>query len=173
MFGLKLHWYQLKALSSWLRDNVDDFQNSSSLEILNSLFPSSQFIYIYRKDTLRQAISLSIAIQTKEWARVAGSGEVSSKAKNLRFNPAQIRGCRNKTEKSNRNWQAFFEANALDFYSIAYEDFVNSYEETVKEVYGFLGVEYSHGTITIPTEKQATSINDRWLFYYKTVPQPL
>lgn len=173
VFGIKLHWYQLKALSAWLRDHVDDFRDSSPLETLNSLFPSSQFIYIYRKDTLKQAISLSIAMQTKEWARAVGSGESSNKPKNLRFNPAQIRGCRNKTEKSNKNWQAFFEANSLDFYSIAYEDFVVSYEETIKEVYSFLGVKYSHGTITIPTEKQANGINDRWLFYYKTVPQPL
>lgn len=67
VFGIKIHWNHLQIFLEMCRKNHPELREKDDLQVIKSVFPEPQFIYIRREDTLRQAISTEIAQQTQIW----------------------------------------------------------------------------------------------------------
>lgn len=177
VFAMKIHWHHFKELLLLARNTINSLKDKTDIEITQFLFPNPAFIYISRQDLLRQAISTCIAFQTDIWGlnkkdrqREKMSAEQQKK---LRFDPLSIYRYKVGLRMANNAWERFFEKNGLPYHALVYEDLVTSYERTIQGIYEFLGIEFNHPTLAIPTQKQANSINERWVRYYSLIPEDL
>lgn len=172
VFGVKIHLDHFRDLLLLTRENIDEFKNKSDLEITEMLFPNPSFIYISRQDILRQAISTSLAFQTNIWGvNRKKEGKLHRKKIKPRFDPLNIYRYKVGLKMANRAWEKFFDKNSLPFKRVIYEDFVNSYESTIQDIYSFLEIEFKHNNFSVPTKKQANEINERWVKYYSLIPE--
>lgn len=149
-FGFKAHRGQFK----WLIDNCD----------LGQCFPSLKYVYVFRADTIAQAVSESKAVQTRQW--MGGQAKVGEPE----YNEAHIDYCVRTIRKANRYWLGFFEGKSIEPLRIRYEDFVGDKERELRRLLKFLGVSDSRVGQAVqetPFRKQADSVNEYWIERYK------
>jgi trehalose 2-sulfotransferase len=179
IFGIKMHWWQLFDFLKLARQ-ISIFANKRDVEILNSIFPNLKFIYIWRRDMSKQAISTVIALQTKQWVNpTENQGEreeiLSTTDNNVRFQPLNIYKWEQSFEDQNRRWRNFFQDNALPYYEIVYEDFIPSFDRKMEEVIDYLEVDRSllSDKFEMAIKKQGNDINKQFLQRYQAIPKPL
>jgi LPS sulfotransferase NodH len=108
-------------------------------ELLTEVFPNLHYIWITRRNKVRQAVSLSKAIQTRVWeARINRSKEPLAEPK-YRFEGIDLITQRIVIYEA--QWQDFFTRNGIKTFNIIYEDFVDTYEETALQILKYIGVE--------------------------------
>lgn len=129
----------------------------SQTGILGGVFANPKFIYVRRNDILGQAISFSIADQTKSWT----SKQAPRTAPNFdrRDICKRIAGL----AAANAKWEEFFGLNGLSPYRVIYEDLVEQPQPTIAGIAAWLGVESNQCPITGSTlKRQANDINLEW-----------
>jgi|GEM_PF-4925263 len=172
-FGIKLHWHHFRHVLRSMRKKFSEFSDKSDFEIIKVLFPHPYFIYLWRRDTLKQAISTELAFQSNVWIKKDGETTPAIASK-LRFKPLNIYRYKQGLDQCNQKWRRFFERNSIKFYEIVYEDFVNSFERVIAETVDFLDFEFDETTtIQLPTQKQSNTINEKWYRYYRYIPEAL
>lgn len=119
VFGLKMHWGQLQNVLNICRKD-SSFSDKNDLEILRSLFPNNpKFIFIWRENLLKQAISTEIANQTKIWGIDTDSAsstrkrDDSTQLTHLQFKPMQIYRHKQAAKTNNTQWKQFFSTYAI------------------------------------------------------------
>ncbi|MEM9161529.1 MAG: Stf0 family sulfotransferase [Cyanobacteria bacterium P01_F01_bin.4] len=177
VFGLKMHWWQLFDFLRLARQSPR-FEHQSDLDILNSLFPDLSFIYLQRRDIVAQAVSAAIASQTGQWEKFKHSsskGTKPVKAKPLKFQPWRIYEWHQALKAHNQFWQDFFIENHLEHHDIVYEDLVEAFPQEITSVTDYIGIHDSKllEGIEIPTQRQFTPTNQRFINYYTRMPKPL
>ena len=104
VFGSKIGWHQLYFLVR--------------MGIMQQVFPDARYIFIRRRDLLGQAVSGSIAFQTRRFRHNhAGNGKEAEY--NFKAIMDQIRSI----VISNSAFQQYFAVSGTPFYEIIYEDF--------------------------------------------------
>lgn len=147
-YGCKVHW-----------DQMERMQKPS----LHDLFPDFRCVYLTRRDVVRQAISLTRMRQTRQW-----SADVRSR-KSAQYCFNAILDAHAMIVRHQAEWEGYFEDHAIQPYRIVYEDFVATYEETLKSTLNFLGVPNAHSVAIAPPplKKQADSMTEEWLDRYR------
>ena len=171
VFGTKMHWEQFEVFINLAQKSLE-FQNQNDLNIIHTLFPNPIFIFIRRRNTVKQAISRAIAMQTNIWGIKRNHDKPQHRGK-LIFNPLQIYKHKKNIENANDEWRNFFERHSLDFIEIIYEELIDSFEKTIKEVVAFIGINSStiSSEIHMMRQKQGNDINERWYKYYERIPE--
>jgi trehalose 2-sulfotransferase len=80
-----------------------------------------RFVWIHRRDTTRQAVSLWKALQTEQWRRDSDEGVA---AKGLRFSFTAVSHLKLRIDEHNAAWQGFFDGCGVDPLEVVYEDLV-------------------------------------------------
>jgi trehalose 2-sulfotransferase len=145
VFALKLLFGQLAELEG--RD-------------LRTILPHPRFVYITRRDQVRQAVSFARATQTGQWA-----SDHPAPASPPVFDRAQVREMLTWVQRDERSWEAFFEHHAISPLRILYEDLVGSVEQTVLAVMHYAGVELPPGFRLKPPTlgQQADELSEEWV----------
>jgi LPS sulfotransferase NodH len=145
VFALKLLYGQLAELDG--RD-------------LRGILPSPRFVYVTRRDQVRQAVSFARATQTEQWA-----SDHPAPADPPVFDRAQIRDMLEWVKQDERLWEAFFEHHAISPLRVAYEDFAGSVEQTVLAILQHAGIDLPPGfRLEPPTlEQQADDLSEEWV----------
>lgn len=110
----------------------------SAMERVAPVFPRPTFIFLRRKDEVRQAISLAVAAETRRWRLFSrGSDAIPSTRPAIDFDQivrllANIQNC-------NAHWRNFFRANELRPLEVLYEDIDRDYNGTVEALLAQLG----------------------------------
>lgn len=141
IFGLKVHYCQIEQFG---------------LQELPSYFPKAKYIWLYRKNKLRQAISLWKAICTQKW----NSDEVD-KAYPC-YDYSQICNLIVKMTREIECWEQFFVRHHIKPLEVAYEDLDKDYLNTISGILNFLEIE---GKL-IPSpllEKQSDVVSEFWV----------
>lgn len=142
IFGLKTHYHQIAGFPS-LPKRFPEF------------FPDSKYIWLSRRNLLRQAISYCRALQTSAWTHYIAS------AVQPIYDHEQICTCVIYFAKEIENWERFFASHRITPLHIVYEDLALDYYGTIKRVLDFLE---QTGEIPPPSlEKQADEITERWV----------
>jgi trehalose 2-sulfotransferase len=125
-----------------------------------------------RRNKVRQAVSWWKAIKTEEWHRNKGEdpcaedieGEYLFEAIDHLLIEASIRECA---------IQEFLDAGRIIPFTIAYEDFVTDYENTVMQIIDFLEIPYDGSPQISPPffEKLADEISEIWVQRYRQEKQ--
>jgi LPS sulfotransferase NodH len=156
IFGLKAHYPQLEqAIGN--RDPAE-------------LFPSLRFVYINRRDHLKQAISYARALQTGRWA---SDHEVQSDG-GQEFKPDQIRRLLAQIGDHEECWERFFARQGAEPFRVSYEELVEVPAAVVQEIMRFIGVELpDEFVLPMPTlERQADDLSEDWVRRFRSLDHP-
>jgi LPS sulfotransferase NodH len=109
-----------------------------TMTVLSELFPNPIFVLLTRRDHMRQAVSLSIAAQSRHWRWFAGTPKRKSvQEPNYQFN--HIMRYVAEIQRNNRHWNKFFDANGIIPFRIVYEDLASDYGGTLARTFAYLG----------------------------------
>src|SRR5918995_1670155 len=106
VLGTKIMW-------AYLRDFVRLARRTTAPDVLPCEVPASvlpnlrRFVWMRRRDTTRQAVSLWKALQTQQWRRDPGGGVGGQ---GLRFNFFAINHLKLRIDEHNAAWQDFFQS---------------------------------------------------------------
>jgi LPS sulfotransferase NodH len=165
VFAAKFHWGQLSHLVGQLagRENADP---SSEIERINAAFPNPRWVYLFRQDKSRQAVSLRRAVKSDVWWRLDDSVE-----RNVPYDEgdlAETRKLESALTEHEASWQAFFQSSAIEPLVIDYEDLTRQYERTLRWLLGALGLPVPRAVPAPRLRKQSGVDTERWLSAYLT-----
>jgi LPS sulfotransferase NodH len=146
VFGAKVmmpefYPYFLKHLRATRPDRARDLTDA---QLLAEVFPNLRYIWVTRRDKVRQAVSLTKAIQTDVWERrIHAKGRQPVAQAEYRYEGLNLLTQRILIYEA--MWQDYFARNGIKVRTVVYEDFVETYEETTLELLRYIGVDVPAG----------------------------
>jgi trehalose 2-sulfotransferase len=164
VFGTKIMWAYFRDFTRLARR--DGRQNVAPRDIPSAVFPNLRsFIWIRRRDTVRQAISLWKALQTWEWRQDEDTGMQKPK---LRFCYPAVDHLKLRIDEHNAGWKKYFLKYGIRPIEIVYEDFVNDHSAATLRLLDRIGVPAPKDfNIAAPKMKrQSDSLSEEWIREY-------
>jgi LPS sulfotransferase NodH len=165
VFGTKMMWGYFGRFGKQIR-HLPGNRYRTTHEALNTVFPALSYIWIRRRDKVRQAVSHAKARQTNVWAV---TDELAPETiEKLVFSFRQIDFMVRELEAHDAAWQRYFAIHAIRPYSVFYEDFVEHYEETALNIMHYLHVPMPEQVHFMPRrlQKQADTQSEEWVQRY-------
>jgi LPS sulfotransferase NodH len=169
IFGIKLHYYQFVDLQM----RMTTAGKSDELPIakfMPTVFPNIQYLWLTRRDKARQAISFYRAWKTGVWwvpDRARPTRE-ARKAVDVDFDLSTIMTLEKILHQNDRGWQSYFSENGIEPFTLFYEDFVESYAESIRATLKWLNISEAE---TVPIHgprlrRQSDAQTEEWLVEY-------
>jgi trehalose 2-sulfotransferase len=158
---MRVYW---QNAIKFLRESTN-LGECSEHELLNQCFPNLQYIWITRRDKVRQAISWMKFLQGTAWY---WEDEKPQEIENLEFKPDMIREFILQTASHETAWQEYFRKNQIQPYIVVYEDFVVEYETKTKEILEHLGIPHPEEILfgERHLKQQADQLTEEWVQKY-------
>lgn len=158
IFGAKVHWSQFAAVAG-LFDAGDP---GALLRILREELPRLRFVWLTRRDKLRQAISYYRAIHTGVWW--CFDDDVSrSEPPPPQFDIDTIDRLERQLVRHETRWQAFFEHFDIEPFLVLSEDLAAHPREVVLEIARALELPIDTQSIGMPAlRRQSDELSDEW-----------
>jgi LPS sulfotransferase NodH len=167
VFGSKMSLDQLDSVRQMVQSTVDG-GDLSAAQALETFLPGVRYIFITRRNKVRQAVSIWKLIQEKVPFQVGEqSGQRSVKT---HYNFSVIDRATQEVMLNEASWDDFFEQAGIAPLTIVYEDLVEDIEGTVRRVLDFLHVD-APDQLKLPPprlQKQANSLSEMWVRRYMT-----
>ena len=163
VFGLRLMWESLDALSARLGDLFPDTE--SDCERLATAFSTPRYLHLVREDKVAQAISHLKAEALGLWhAHPDGSErERLSAEQPLRYNRTEISQMVARHEADDASWGQWFESQNINPMRITYESLAQNPVSVVADVLQALGAEPHYAIGLKPrTARLADARSKRW-----------
>ena len=161
VFGFKLmSWYLDDFLSRLRATRAFGDAGTGDLKLLRNAFPRLQFVHVFRRHKLRQALSKARAVQTGLWKVQKGK----TIQREPQFDAELIEQCLKEGERQESIWQCFFQQIGIDPFRVEYEKLCQDYEGTIRAVLDFLRISLPRRTQIGPpvTVRQADDISRAW-----------
>jgi LPS sulfotransferase NodH len=148
-FSVKLFWvdvmHLLQELDAPLFDRIghvdalaiDDDTHRNIFRLLSKLLPNPVFIFLTRQDGLAQAVSLSIAAQSRTWRWIPGKQNRDASI-TPKFDFGQLVRCLATIQNCDRHWRNFFNANGITPLQTTYEDLAANSAEQLRAILVYL-----------------------------------
>lgn len=165
IFGAKVTWRHFGAFVAKSRD-IEGCRALPRAVLASALLPDLRYVWLTRRDKLRQAISFSKALQTGVWSV---TGPDIADRPDPQYDPGSITGLLQRIKDDEMRTRTYFSDNGIEPFTVVYEDFVSRYESTCSELLKYLGVE-PPGELRLPIPtltKQRDSQNEEWIRRYQ------
>ena len=151
---------KMRALSQFSGRNLKPH------EIFAELFPNIHYIWITRRDKLRQAISFEKAAQTGIWARPRK--DPLQLEKPLEYRSDAITAHLESIVLDEALWNEFFEDAGVTPHVVVYEHLAKQYEDTARGVLAYLGVPEPEPLLTKPRymRRQSDALSEEWYWRF-------
>ena len=171
IFGMKCMGYQFETMAAKLAV-VEGCSGLPLKEIVPKAFPNVRYIWLRRKDLVRQAISYYRAVQTNVWWKIdglAGHPKVPANPPQPVYDPTAIELHERMLEEKDRNWQRYFKECGQEPLTLYYEDLAGHYEQNVIRALEYLGLHYTKDINIAPArlKKQANAVSEEWVERYR------
>lgn len=170
VFGLDLKWNYF----GYVLRNLQEMPEYSSMEtpqLLDSVFANPKYIWLTRRDKVRQAVSWAKAAQTGIYH--IRSGETVTPKQEPEFDFTFIDNLRRLVDEGETGWREFFAECRVEPLHIVYEDFVDAYESTVSRVLDYLNIpcpeDISHGERKLL--RTTDQVNEEWVKRYLEIKE--
>jgi LPS sulfotransferase NodH len=150
-FGFKVTWEQVHALTSTLRLEGD----RSVGRDLRSVFPDLAFVYIERRDKVRQAVSAWRAETSGTWHWPIGSDVERGRPE---YDFEQIRFHLQKAVGEDWLWSFHFQELGIRPTTVRYEDYVSDREHQLARIAKSVGWDGS----AVPLDERLRVMRDDW-----------
>lgn len=164
-FGVKIMWENLEDMRRFYI-SIPEWSNFNAPEVLENIFPNAKYIYISRRDKVRQAVSMVKAIKTGYFtSRQEDEAKEKGEYKTAKeYDHETVFQQYKRLLKEDELWQNYFKQINVSPYRVIYEEFVDNYEKTIRNVLEFIDVE-GWNAIEIGEKalrKQADEENEKW-----------
>jgi trehalose 2-sulfotransferase len=158
---MRLYW---RNVIEFLRE-ATNLRKCSESELLNQCFPNLRYVWITRRDKVRQGISWMKFLQGAAWY---WKDQKPQTIQTLEFKPEVIREFIIQTVTHETAWQEYFRKNQIQPYVVVYEDFVAAYESTARKIIEYLGIPHPEEIIfgERHMKKQADKLTEEWVQKY-------
>ena len=165
VFGVKFFWDHLERFYQQASkfDEVKDL-GLDIKEMLEVFFGSPYYVFLRRRDILKQAVSLARAIQSNHFQTIDDTPDTGSEGK-VNYDANLTSQILMRILSEALLWKHFFNQFEIHPYQIWYEDLVSNREKSILGVLSYLGV----GARNIPeprTKKLSTQTNNDWYNHY-------
>jgi LPS sulfotransferase NodH len=143
------------------------FEAKAADDALRSVFPNLHYIWIRRDDKLCQAISMWKAKQTNIYASwQEGKREVAGEPV---FDFDEITKQKERFEREDREWEAFFARNRIVPIKVSYEALAQDHQGDAARIIGELGIKRPARLAVqeLSCKKQADAVNEQWRLRYQ------
>ena len=171
VFGAKMMWgYFGDFLSQMFATDVGDPNLSN--ERIQAFFPNLRYIWVRRKDSLLQAISLWKAIQTQCWRMDAGDGR-DRKACNASFSYEAISYLQQALVEEDACWEGYFRRIGVIPIVVRYEELSANPTKVASSVLSQLGLPVEGEGIysTMKRQRDGTSLFWKRMFLEAEIQQ--
>jgi LPS sulfotransferase NodH len=164
IFASKLMWRQLPELHA-LATALPEYAGMQMEALLPTLFGDPEYVWVSRRDKVRQAVSMWRALQTRSWR---AGGSVGKNPAELHYRFEGIDHLVRALEAEDRGWRGFFARHEIDALRISYEDDLErDRERTVRSVLDRIGVTAPPGWHPAePMPRQADALSEEWVAAY-------
>src|SRR4051794_20983166 len=163
VFGAKLMWGHLDDFTNF-DHRLPAYQGLPLDQLLPAVFPSPRYVWVTRKDKVRQAVSLWKAIQTEAWR-----GDANPADHEPRYHDAALDHLVKMLADHDTHWEAFFARAGIDPLVITYEDDLSEGPEAATRRV------LRHLDLPVPPDwsapkhmsRQADERTERWVAQYR------
>jgi len=166
IFGSKLMWDQLAETCKQFARLIS-LDEAGPANVLAAAFSNLHYVWLTRRDKVRQGTSYYRAMETKMWrsADVSKVGRVEPA-----FNFEAIQSLVQLCTWEDQAWQDYFRQNAIEPCTVVYEDLLESPAAVVRRVLSYLAVRppdplFREGAWRHQRQSDATS--EEWVEWYK------
>ena len=165
VFGTKVMWNYFHTMLNSLRE-LPEYKDLDPPQLMASLFPNVHYIWIVRRDKVRQAVSWARAGQTDVYA--VHKGETPIPKREPTFDFEFVDQLHNLVLVGEAGWQNFFESCGVKPFKVEYEELVEAYEPTALRILDYLNVPYPGNLVfgERKLQKQADALNEAWVKKY-------
>jgi trehalose 2-sulfotransferase len=159
VFAAKLMWGYLGDTVSRLR-RLEGVDGAEPAQVLAAAFARPRYVFVVRRDKLRQAISLWRAVQSSSWRAEDDRGGDPEPV----FSVHAIAHLRDQLASQEAAWSGFFAWATIAPLTLVYEDYANELEGAVREVLAHVGVAAPEDLdVAVPLRRQADALTDAWV----------
>jgi len=171
VFGTKIMWNYFHTMLKSLRE-LPEYKEMGAPQVMASLFPDVHYIWIIRRDKVRQAVSWVKAVQTDIYAW-STNREVPVPKQEPTFDFAFIDQLYKLVLEGEAGWQNFFAACGVQPFQVVYEEMVESFEPTAIRILEYLKIPHPKNLVFGERHllKQADALNDKWVEKYIEMKQ--
>ncbi len=157
VFGAKIMWSYFDDFICGLRQ-IPTYKEKPVRDLLSSVFPNLHYIWVTRRDKVQQAISFWQAFQRRTWQ---SNGSVPRK---LVFNFEVIDHLLQQIMADELDWLRYFDVCGIEPYTVVYEDLVETYEGTVRNVLKHLQIAIPENRVLTKrwVERQTDAVAEEW-----------
>ncbi len=165
VFGARVMWGTLEEIVTKLGTVYPDIAGVD-LELLTRAFGRIQFVYLWRDDTVAQAVSWARAEQTRFWQ----DGDTALPGHEPRFDFQQIHTLVQTIDEHNAAWRTWFVMFEVQPHLVRYEDLAANPAGVTRAILDFLGLHLSADPVLAPgTRRQADQLNHDWIAQYRAM----
>ncbi len=162
VFASKLMWNQVPELQL-LTGAIPEYRGLEPIDLLTRLFADPAYVWVTRRDKVRQAVSLWKALQTRSWRDGGGRRPAQ-----LHYRYEGINHLVELFESEDRAWGGFFAEHGIEPLVISYEDHLERDQDAaVRSVLRLIGVPPPAGWEAVqPMTRQADALSEEWVDAY-------
>jgi len=172
VFGVKVMYPYYSFVERSIR-NLTDFPNQPAKQVLESFFPNLHYIHLSRRSKIRQAVSLTRALQLNDWKKNSWSPFVHAfnkihtggkKSNELLYDFDKIHAFYQEMSRQDREWEVYFNASAIQPCQVIYEDLFKHFDESMAEVLRYLGrsMDLKLKVSDVLLKRQSDAVNEEW-----------
>jgi LPS sulfotransferase NodH/regulator of replication initiation timing len=169
VFGAKILWYDMENCFAIYPNTIPELAGKPLHEQLDRLFNHPRYIFLVRRDRVRQAVSMVRAQQTQIWQVSADSlAEKPQPAQQPYFDFNRLERVFWELTAAEQGWRDYFAASGIEPLTLVYEEFAERFEDTITDLLRYLEIDLPPDYVppTPITQKQADALNDSWVEQY-------
>ncbi|MEJ6403068.1 Stf0 family sulfotransferase [Yoonia sp. 2307UL14-13] len=167
-FGMRIMWNNIPGLITRLDQLFP--QTTTDQGRLQTAFGPLQFIHLFRRDKVAEAVSYAIAEQSGLWHRNADGTELERVAPPAEpvYDAAHIHRTYRIVTEGGEAWLRWFETHQITPFALAYEDLACDPVRQLHRVLQFLGRDPSKADGVVPgTARLADGRNAEWVARFR------
>lgn len=166
VFSIKLFWRDVEEVVAEATGEQAEsaIRLDEMLDRLNAILPDPTFVYLTRRDRVRQAVSAFIASETSSFRALPAP--LAPVDREVPYDYEGILRQLAVADYSNARWEAFFSATGIAPYRVEYEQLATHYDCTAGAVLAHLGRRVRPAPPRL--RRQATAQSERFVLRFLT-----
>jgi len=166
IFSAKIMWGHVAHLLGRVA-GIPRYRGLGAPQLFPTIFPNAHYVWLSRRNILRQAVSHARAIQTGIWAVTAPESDATVDMPDC--DVGLIERLYQEVSEQERCWQQFFDGSHIQPLRLWYEDLVADYPGTLRQVLNYVQAPLPNDLDSFrPTVgRQSSSLNERWVQLYR------
>ncbi|MEM7331955.1 MAG: Stf0 family sulfotransferase [Chloroflexota bacterium] len=162
--GVALHANYLHHIINAYQ-SLPQYEGLNHYELLNALFYNPQFIWLQRRDKVRQAVSWIKARHTGVWGSHMENRVKKGDSQALKYDYFLIEQNVARFEEFENRWRTFFEEFQIKPHLVVYEELAKEVETTTLDLLNALEIDYSKDIrfAERKLKKQADTLSEEWV----------